>query len=73
MENGGYDTISLWSPGYVRGARLRWAGYVQRMVSNEMAKRMMENTPMEKRKVGRPISRWMDNLLEGIKRLKITN
>jgi hypothetical protein len=47
---------------------------LKKMKSNEMAKRKVENTLVERRKVGRHRSRWVDGwmvVLEDIKRLKI--
>ena len=48
---------------YIRVARARWEGHVQRMNSTEKTKKMMENTPMERRKAGRSTSIWMDGVL----------
>ena len=41
------------------------------MKSNEIAMKIIENTPMGRRKVEKPKYRWMDCVLEDIKRLKI--
>ena len=43
------------------------------MNSNAMAKRIIKNTPLEKRKIERPRTRWIDSVLEYTKRLKITS
>jgi hypothetical protein len=53
--------------------RLRWACHIQRIDSNEMSKTMVENTAMGARKIRRPRSRSMDDVLEDIRRVKITN
>ena len=43
------------------------------MNDNEIAKKITENSPIVRRKVGRPRSRWINVVLEDIKILKITN
>ena len=59
------------APDFITGikARSRWIGQIQQMNSIEVAKRLMENTPIEKREVVRPRYRWMDGMLENIQRL----
>ena len=42
------------------------------MNSNDIAKRIMENTPTGRRKVGRVSSRWTGGVLQDIKSLKTT-
>ena len=38
---------------------------------NEVFKKIMKNTGTGRTKVGGPRSRWMDSVLEGIRRLKM--
>ena len=59
-KNGGYDTIrsyvtckKLCILSHIKVARQKWVGYVQRMNGDEMAKKIMDNTPMGRRKLGR--------------------
>ena len=54
---------------HIKVDRLRWVGHVQRINGNEMAKKIMDNTPVGRRKA----QIWMDALLEDIRILKITN
>ena len=44
-----------------------------RMNSNDMAKKIMENTSMGRRKIRRLRSRWADSVLEGIRILRLPN
>ena len=37
----------------------------------EMAKKVLDNSPIGRRKIGRSTSRWMDGVLEDIGKLKI--
>jgi hypothetical protein len=46
----------------IRVARLRWAGHVARMDENCMPRRLMCVQPERLRKVGRPRSRWRDEV-----------
>lgn len=44
----------------VRISRLRWLGHMQRRSEGIMPKRIKDYTPIGKRRVGRPKSRWLD-------------
>ena len=57
----------------IKISRLKWAGHIQRMNDSEMVKRISEYKPDGRRRVGRPKFRWMDGIIEDVKRLKITN
>jgi hypothetical protein len=41
---------------------MRWAGYVARRVERRNAYRILMGKPEEKRPLGRPKRRWVDNI-----------
>ena len=57
----------------IKVARLRQIGLVEGMSNAELAKKILENTPTGLITLGRPRSRWIDDVLEGIMRLRGTN
>jgi hypothetical protein len=46
----------------VRSRRMRWAGHVARMCATRNAYRILVGKPEEKRPLGRPRRRWVDNI-----------
>ncbi|KAJ4451936.1 hypothetical protein ANN_03417 [Periplaneta americana] len=52
-------------------SRLQWAGHVLRMTEHEITKKVMENKFEGRRGVGRSKLRWMDGVLEDLRRLRI--
>jgi hypothetical protein len=53
------------SPGIIRiikSRRMRWAGHVVRMGEKRNVYRLLVGKPEEKRPLGRPRHRWIDNI-----------
>jgi hypothetical protein len=46
----------------IKSRRMRWAGHVARMGENRNVYRLLVGRPEEKRPLGRPRRRWMDNI-----------
>jgi hypothetical protein len=46
----------------IKSRRMRWAGHVERMWDKRNAYRILVGNPEEKRPLGRPRSRWVDNI-----------
>ena len=46
----------------IRSRRMRWAGHVERMGKGTDVYRVLEGNPEGKRPLGRPNSRWEDNI-----------
>ena len=65
-ETGELDLIVLHhSPNVVRmikSRRLRWAGYVARMEEDKTDFKILIGKPIGRRSLGRPRSRWEDNI-----------
>ena len=54
-------------------SRLRWAGYLKRMSKEHILRRIMDCKPEERRRTGRPKLRWVNGVLEDIKKLGAKN
>jgi hypothetical protein len=46
----------------IKSKRMRWAGHVARMEEKRNAYRILVGRPEEKRPLGRPRRRWVDNI-----------
>ena len=46
----------------IKSRRLRWAGHVARMEEGRSAIKILTGKPTEKRPLGKPRSRWKDNI-----------
>lgn len=57
--------------GTVKGSRLRWIGHLERMKNERVPKKIIESGIGGKRIRGRPKVRWMDEVMEDIKEIKI--
>jgi hypothetical protein len=56
---------------FIKSQRLRWAAHVMRMQNTRTTRKITEWTPYKARPVGRPRLRWMDQVEEDLKRMKI--
>jgi hypothetical protein len=57
---------------FIKSQRLRWAGHVMRMEKTRTTRKITESTPYKARPVGRRRLRWMDQVEEDLKRMRIT-
>jgi hypothetical protein len=57
---------------FIKSQRLRWAGHVMRMEKTRTTRKITEWTLYNTRPVGKPRLRWMDQVEEDLKRMKIT-
>ena len=53
----------------IKISQLRWAGHVERLDKEEIIKRIMECRLEGGRRVGRPKLRWIDGVMEDVKRM----
>jgi len=53
--------------GFIKKQRLNWLGHVERMAENNNVQKIKRWKPMSKRQIGRPKTRWEDDVLEDIK------
>jgi hypothetical protein len=56
---------------FIKSKRLRWAAHVVRMEKTRTTRKITEWTPYKRRPVGRSRLRWMDQVEEDLKRMKI--
>jgi hypothetical protein len=53
--------------------KLNWLGPVERMTEDNNVQNINRWNPMSKRPIGRPKTRWEDDVLEDIKSMNISN
>ena len=56
---------------FIKSQKLRWAAHVMRMENTRTTRKITEWTPYKTRPVGSPRLRWMDQVEEDLKRMKI--
>jgi hypothetical protein len=59
--------------GFINKQRLNWLGPVERMAEDNNVQRINRWKPMSKRPIGRPKTRWEDDILEDIKSMNVRN
>jgi hypothetical protein len=58
---------------HIKAQRLSWFGHLHRMPEERIVKRVYKWKPMLTRPLGRPKNRWEDDIINDIKKLKISN
>jgi hypothetical protein len=56
---------------FIKSQRIRWLGHVERMEDNAMPKRMLKGRLYSKRRNGRPRMRWLGEVKNDLKRMKV--
>ena len=56
---------------YVKAERLSWFGHINRMPETSIVKRIYKWKPFTSRAVGRPKSRWEDDVRNDLKKVKL--
>jgi hypothetical protein len=59
--------------GFIKKQRLNWLGHVERMAEDNNVHKIKRWKPMSERPIGRPKTRWEDDVLEDIKSMNISN
>jgi hypothetical protein len=52
---------------------LNWLGHVERMTEDNIVQKIKRCKPMSKRPIGRPKTRWEDDVLEDVKSMNVLN
>ena len=55
----------------IKSRRLRWAGHIARMQEGRSAFEILTGKPTGKKPLGRPRSRWEDNIIKDLKGIGI--
>jgi len=58
--------------GFIKKQRLNWLGHVERKAEDNIVQKIKRWKPMSKRPIGRPKTRWKDDVLEGIKNINVS-
>jgi hypothetical protein len=58
---------------FIKKQRLNWLGHVERMTEDNNVQEINRWKPMSNRPIGRPKTRWEDDVLEDIKSMSISN
>jgi len=59
--------------GFIKKQILNWLGHVERMGEDSTVQKIKRCKPMYKRPIGRPKTRWEDDVLGDIKSININN
>ena len=58
---------------FTRAQRLSWLGHVERVQGTRMVKTIYSWKPISRRPIGRPKTRWVDDVRKDIQKLKVPN
>ena len=59
--------------GFIKKQRSNWLGHVELMAEDNIVQKIKRWKPMSKRPIGRPKTRWEDDVLEDINSINISN
>ena len=58
---------------FIRAQRLSWLGHIERMQGTRMVKAIYSWKPISRRPIGRPKTRWVDDVRKDTQKLKVPN
>jgi hypothetical protein len=58
---------------FIKAQKVKWLGHIQRMYTSRIAKSIFEWKPIGRRSLGRPKVRWLDDVCDDLKVLKVRN
>ena len=58
---------------FIRAQRLEWLGHIERMQETRMIKAIYPWNPISRRPIGRPKTRWEDDVRKDIQKSKVPN
>ena len=58
---------------FIRAQRLSWLGHIKKMQGTKMVKAIYSWKPISRRPIGRPKTRWMDDVRKDTQKLKVPN
>jgi hypothetical protein len=57
--------------GFIKKQRLSWLGHIESMTEENIVQKIKRRKPMSKRPIGRPKTRWEDDVLGDIRKLNV--
>ena len=57
----------------IRAQRPSWLGHIERMQGMRMVKAIYSSKPISRRPIGRPKTRWVDDVREDVQKLKVSH
>jgi hypothetical protein len=58
---------------FINAQRIKWLGHIQRMDQARSTRKLLDWKPMGTTPTGRPRQRWQEDVMEDLKKLKVTN
>ena len=58
---------------FIKAQRIKWLGHVQRMDQARPTRKLLDWKPMGTGAVGRPRQRWQEDVMKGLKKMKVKN
>jgi hypothetical protein len=58
---------------FIKAQGIKWLGHIQRMDQARPTRKLLDWKPLGTRPVRRPRQRWQEDVMEGLKKLKVKN
>jgi hypothetical protein len=58
---------------FIMAQKIKWLGHIQRMDQARPTRKLLDWKPMRTRLIGKPRQRWQEDVMEGLKNLKVKN
>jgi len=58
---------------FIKAQGIKWLGHIQRMDQARPSTKLLDWKPMGTRPVGKPRQRWLEDVMEDLKNLKVKN
>jgi hypothetical protein len=58
---------------FIKAQRIKWVGLIQRMDQARPTGKLLDWKPVGTIPIGRPRQRWQEDVMEDLKKLKVTN
>ena len=58
---------------FIKAQRIKWLEHIQRLDQARPARKLLDLKPMGTRPIGRPRQGWQEDVMEGLKQMKVKN
>jgi len=55
----------------IKSARIRWLGHVEKMAGERVAKQLLSDQPVRRRRRGRPRKKWLNDVEDDLVHLRV--